>query len=255
MSFNFFKIGRPIAKIKGGKLDGNIIYISPEEDEEIGLRSLELPAGSKFQPIPDKTKERDCHYITGASGSGKSTWARKFIKEYQSLYNKGKKQRPIYLFSRIKEDSSLDSIKPNRIKIGENLIQDPLHLEDFKNSLVIFDDTDIIKPKIIRDSVDHIRDEILQGGRHHNITCVVTNHNLVGRELKTVLNECHTITFFPSNYNRGLKYLLVEYLGLDRHQIKKIRKTKSRWVTVFKTYPQVILTENEIMMAKDGIED
>jgi nicotinamide riboside kinase len=245
---------RPIAKIKGdGKLNNQILYVLPYEDNEMGMVNMELDPKMKFHPIPDNTKNRDCHYITGASGSGKSTWCRKFINEFQQQHKKKKKD--IYLFSRITEDESLDSIKPLRIKIGDNLVVDPLQLEDFKDSLVIFDDTDIIKPKKLRDEVDHLRDEILQGGRHKNITCLITNHNMVGKDLKTVLNECHTITFFPANYNRQLKYLLNEYLGLDKNQIKKIRQTKSRWVTVFKSFPQVILTENEVYLAKNTIDD
>jgi hypothetical protein len=45
---------------------------------------------------------------------------------------------------------------------------------------------------------------------------------------------------------RSLKYLLESYLGLDKEQIQKIKSTPSRWVTVIKTYPQVVLTEKEI---------
>ena len=259
MSLTFFKTqkSRPIAKIIGGKLDNQILYVLPEEDEEIGIKNIELPQESIFQPIPDKTKERDCGFITGASGSGKSYFTKKYVKEYQNMYNKGKKdkdKRPIYLFSRIKEDETLDSIKPLlRIKIGENLLNEPLGMEDFKNSLVIFDDTDIIKNKLLREQVNHLRDEILQGGRHYNISSLITNHNMVGKDLKCTLNESHFITFFPANYNRQLKYLLSEYLGLEKDQIKKIRKSKSRWITVFKTFPQVILGEREAYLPKDSL--
>lgn len=256
MSLNFVGIGRPIAIIKGGKYDGKIIYVDSdtkqeEEKEEMEkiptFKELKLPSDAVFQPIPDKTKERDCHFISGASGSGKSTWTKKFVKEYQKQH----KKNPVYLFSRKKEDENLDDAKPLRIKIEDNLIEDPLKMEDFKNSLVIFDDTDIISNKIHKAIVDHLRDEILQGGRSINVSSIITNHNFTGRELKTVLNECHTITVFPANYNRGMKYLLEEYLGIDKKIINKIRKANTRWITIFKNFPMVILEEREIYLVKD----
>jgi len=257
MSLNFAGVGRPIAVIKGGKYDKKIIYVDSDttrrEEDESGVPSfteLKLPSDATFQPIPDKTKERDCHYISGASGSGKSTWTKKFVKEYQKQY----KKNPVYLFSRKNKDENLDDVKPLRVKIGDNLIQDPLKMEDFKNSLVLFDDTDIISNKIHKALVDHLRDEILQGGRSINVSSIITNHNFTGRELKTVLNECHTVTVFPANYNRGMKYLFEDYLGLDKKTILKIRKSTSRWVTIFKNYPVVILTENEVWLAKNDFE-
>jgi hypothetical protein len=257
MSLNFVGIGRPIAVIKGGKYDKKIIYVDSDikkEDEETQdiptFKELKLPSDATFQPIPDKTKERDCHYITGASGSGKSTWTKKFVKEYQKQH----KNNPVYLFSRKNKDENLDDAKPLRIKIGDNLINDPLKMEDFKNSLVLFDDTDIISNRIHRALVDHLRDEILQGGRSINVSSIITNHNFTGRELRTVLNECHTITVFPANYNRGMKYLLEDYLGLDKKTIIKIKKAPSRWVTIFKNFPVVILTENEVWLARNDMD-
>lgn len=253
------KIGRPIAKIKGGLYDGKIIYVDGSTKKNDGIEGIEgiqtfkhlkLPPDAVFQPIPDDTKERDCHFVSGASGSGKSTWTKKFVKEYQ----KQNKKNPVYLFSRKNEDENLDDVKPLRVRIGENLIIDPLGMEDFKKSLVIFDDTDIIKSKALFCAVNHLRDEILQGGRSINISCIITNHNFTGRELTTVLNECHSVTVFPANYNRGMKYLFENYLGLDKKTISKIRKAPSRWVTVFKNYPVVIVTENELWMAINDME-
>lgn len=242
---NFSEIGRPIAVIKGSKLDGKKIYVSDQDVEGIpNFRMLKLKDGC-FQPIPDTAKERDCHYITGASGSGKSTWTRKFLNEYK----KSKKKNPLYLFSSLDEDKNLDKKDIKRVNIGENLIKTPIQIDELANSAVIFDDTDVIRDKGLREIVNGIRDEILQIGRHHNITCLITNHSLTGKDLKTVLSECHTITFFNGNWNRQLKYLIDNYLGLNPEDIKRIRKSKSRWITVFKNYPMVILTENEVWLA------
>ena len=46
--------------------------------------------------------------------------------------------------------------------------------------------------------------------------------------------------------NKNLKYLLESYFGLDKHEIAKIKALPSRWVTLSKTYPPCVFTQNEI---------
>ena len=42
-----------------------------------------------------------------------------------------------------------------------------------------------------------------------------------------------------------MKYLLDQYLGLDKQQIKKLKSLKSRWVSVVKGFPMIVLSEKE----------
>ena len=61
-----------------------------------------------------------------------------------------------------------------------------------------------------------------------------------------MLNETNSITMFPSGLGgRSLKYLLDQYLGLDKQQIKKLKNLKSRWVSVVKGFPMIVLSEKE----------
>ena len=200
-----------------------------------------------FQQIPNKNTEREIIYITGASGSGKSTYTRKYCEEYKKLYPK----REIYMFSSLKEDESLDSVKPNRIILDDRLITDPLFVDDFKDSLVIADDIDVISDKLHRRAVWNLLDQILETGRHTNTSCIITNHLPTGgRDTKRILNEAHSVVFFPhSGSSRGLRYLVENYLGGDIKDIKNIRKMKSRWCCWFKNYPQTIMTEKCIWLA------
>jgi len=60
------------------------------------------------------------------------------------------------------------------------------------------------------------------------------------------LNEAHSVTVFPHSLGgRSLKYLLENYFGLDRFQIKKLKTLSSRWVTIVKSFPMVVLSEKE----------
>lgn len=250
MSFNLDKIGRTLCKIKGGKFDNKIISVfSDGIDNDMitkQFNSLKLNADSKFQQMPDADTERQILYITGASGSGKSTYIANYIKEYKKIFKKNK----IYVFSALKDDESLDVIKPNRINICDALITDPLSVEDFENSMVVFDDIDVISDKKIRDVVYGILNQILETGRHFKISCCVSNHlSTAGKDTKRILNEAHSVIYFPfSGSGVGLKRLLVDYLGLDKKDITKAKKCKSRWVCIFKNYPQIIMTERDLWM-------
>ena len=46
----------------------------------------------------------------------------------------------------------------------------------------------------------------------------------------------------------------MEYLGLDKQTIKNIKKTKSRWCTIFKNYPQIVMTEHTIKFLDEDSE-
>ena len=234
MSLNFDKIGRNIACIDGGKYAKKIISVySGDEEDEItkSFSCLKIPSG-KFQQMPDAEKEREILYITGPSGSGKSTYTANYVKEYLKIFKKNK----VYIYSALTEDESLDIIPHKRIRIDDELITDPLSVEDFMSSLVIFDDIDVISNKKHKEVVYAMLNSILETGRHYKISCIITNHMpTAGNATKRALNECHSVTYFPhSGSLRALKYLLVEYLGLDKVAMAKIKKSKSRWATIYK---------------------
>jgi hypothetical protein len=50
---------------------------------------------------------------------------------------------------------------------------------------------------------------------------------------------------------KSSRYLLDGYLGLGKKQIENLKNIKSRWVTVIKSYPQLILTQRQLVFSKD----
>lgn len=241
--------GRILARIDGGKNNKKIVSVLTEyNDKPIKKISIE---DSKFQHLPNPDTERSILYITGASGSGKSTYTANYVKIYKKLFP----DNPVYLFSELPEDESLDVVKPKRFKISkETLIDDPINIDDLKNSIVIFDDTDNISDKNLKQVVYNILNKILETGRHYNISCVITNHlPSNGSYTRKILNECHTITYFPNSGSVGkIKKFLEEYVGLDKKDFIKNKKAKSRWATIFKNYPMVNMTEREIRLLGDS---
>ena len=262
---NLNKVGRPLAKIDGGKYIGRIVSVSdqflnsnqkePSDDLIHEFRQLKIANDSKFLHIPDTTKEREILYITGPSGSGKSTYTRKYLEQYKKKY----KNRAIYLFSSLPSDESLDKVGPKRIKLKDTMYTDPIELKELGESKCIFDDIDVISDKKIREAVYDVLNQVLEIGRHYKIHCVVTNHLPTnGKDTRRILNEAHTVTYFPHSAGGKIKYMLEEYVGLDRKQIAYMKKQNSRWCTVFKNYPQCYMVEHEIGMLNihdDSSED
>jgi len=197
--------------------------------------------------------ERSITYITGASGSGKSYWTRMYVDEYKKIYPK----REVYLISSISDDSSIDKIKGlHRIKMDKLLTED-ISAKDFKDSCVIFDDTDCLTDKRLRLKVQEILNSVLETGRHFNCEVIYTSHLATdGHQTKRILNECKSVVIFPSGLGgRSIKYLLDNYFGLDKDQIKRIKKLNSRWVQINKGFPMSVVSDKEAYVLNDPDED
>jgi hypothetical protein len=249
MSLNFERVGRFLAKVEGGKYDKKIISVTSElkpSEDEYSKPFHRITIDGKFQQVPNPDTEREILYITGASGSGKSTYTANYIKNYKKMFPKN----PIYCFSALKDDESLDVVKPRRIEIDDSLFTDPIPIDQLQGSCCIFDDIDVISNKKQRDAVYNLLNQTLEVGRHHKITVIITNHLATsGKDTRRVLNECMSVTYFPfSGSNVGTKRLLEDYLGLDKKTIKMIKDKKSRWATIYKNYPQVVMTEKDVWL-------
>lgn len=237
---NFEEKGKMICQI--GK---KTLYINDKEVED-GFNCYTCKGDNVISQIPDKDTERSILYITAPSGSGKSYYTRQYITEYHKSYPK----RPIIIFSSLDSDITLDKLKYlKRINIKKTEFLDmDITAQDFKDSLVIFDDVDCLTNKPIKLKVQSILNSILDTGRHFNVSVAYTSHIACGgNDTKHILNEAHSLTIFPKNLGgKSSKYLLDMYLGLDKDEIKKLKNVKnSRWITVMKSYPMMFFSEKE----------
>lgn len=247
--------GRPVCQIVGGNFEGTIISIDANAtatDEEQNLfADVGIPEEDegKFQQLPNPNTEREILYITGASGSGKSTYATNYLKHYNLLYP----SRKIFVFSALPSDDGFKGVKNMfYVKMNEEYLKKPPRMEELTKSLVIFDDIDVLSEPF-RSATFDILNKVLEIGRHYFISAILTMHLATnGKDTRRILNECHSVTVFPfSGMARNLNYLLVEYIGLDNDTLTKLKATKSRWATVFKNYPMAIMTERNVTMASE----
>jgi hypothetical protein len=248
MSFNLENDGIPICAIKvDGKKD-KIVYLDEKSNSTNNYPSLKTEG--KFQYLPNKDKERTILYVLGSSGSGKSYYTASYALEYHKMFPK----RPIYILSYVDSDSSIDRIKTaRRINLKEEFMNAELEAEDFTESLVIFDDCDCISDKPLKVKVRDILTKLLNTGRHTKTSVIYLSHIACGgMETKGILNEAHAIVFFPQSLGgRTRKYLLDNYLGLNKKQQERLDTIDTRAICIVKSYPMCILAEKEIYTLKN----
>lgn len=234
-----------VVKNKSGTTQ-NILYLHTEEDpikKSQQLKEVNLMVGDKFEVIPPTDEDkRSVYYIAGASGSGKSYVAGQIATNYKKLHPKNE----VYLISKLKEDSTLDSLtvgRPKRINI-DSILDDPPKIEEFRNCLVIFDDYDGITGKLGKAILELITD-IAITGRHTATNLILCTHHISNySKTRLLLNEAtHYILYPQSSSFNALKHLLIHYLGMDTDEIKALKSIKSRWVCFHKNYPQYQLSQ------------
>jgi len=256
---------RKVAVVQGGELDKKFLFLC---DDDSGDTEIKLEGRSQFQPVPFHAKEQiERLYISGASGSGKSTYLAKWLRQF--LKQKGNRDVPIYIFSSVEHDPILDDdalIGPNIIRvldeIDENeILTEPLGLDDFvEGSILIFDDTFKLNPPKLRVLVFCLLESMLEIARHKNLTIITTSHILSNyRQTRTIQNEATAVTIFPA-FAGGL-YGIREYLkrkvGMSPQSIKKILSLSktSRWITLYRTCPMFVLSAKEVYIYDQFSED
>ena len=217
-----------------------------------GEHTIELTGGDTFEKAVDTSQEREVMYVSGISGAGKSYYCRQYIEKFRKKYPK----RDVFVFSSLGECKTLDKLKYlKRIKILDpEFMSRTLTAKDFKQSLVLFDDIDVISNRKIEQQVYEIMNSILQIGRHHQVTALVTSHSATnGNDTKIILNESTAITLFPKAAgNKGLLYIADQYLGLDTKEAKQLKKIEGRFVTIVRSHPRCIFSLKKAYMINDN---
>lgn len=238
-------------KKKKELLDALEITVAGANDSQeviIEGKNMRLPDNSySLRPVKMEYdgSDRECVYITGASGTGKSQWISDYLKSYKEKYP----DNNIVVFSSVDHDECIDMHDPIRIDLS-TLVDDPImKLDEFSNSCCIFDDTASIPDKNINKAVQKLRDMMLEHGRHKvaNITCLTTSHIAMdGIPTKYPIREAHKVVVFPEGNEYPTQNLLEKYCGLKgaiNQDIlnKMISREHSRWGCISRKVPKYVL--------------
>ncbi len=241
------KDGKQIFRVNSGRDKGQVFKINSEYNGDKPAIKKYTTSGT-IQQIPPK-KDRFCQFIFGASGSGKSFYASKLIKEYKR-YNS---TNHIYLISPKDSDECLDQLNINRVALNfDNWLSDTKidDLNEWESCLILFDDCEAISDKELRNSVDAFRNKCLLQGRSYHISIITILHvGMNGATTKIPLLESQFITVYPnSGSNTQIERLLSTYCGMSKLQIKSLLNIKSRSVTVHKQYPMYVLSDHSFYL-------
>ena len=186
-----------------------------------------LRTGGKLEALPNP-KVVEKVLISGISGSGKSTFASNYIKNYLKRH----RNNNFYIISSVDEDEVLDKLQPERIDYNE-LAEHGIDMGELENSIVLFDDIGTIQPKSVRKVVEGVRDHLLETGRHNNTAVITISHIIQNQhESRRTLNEAQSIVLFPKSNARAIKKYLSEYQQFSKDLISRCLNLKSRWVMI-----------------------
>lgn len=220
---------------KAGLYEKSKKFIQKNQENEIIVKNLSV------ETVPSILK-RDILYVSGPSGVGKSYFSRMYTIKYHKMFPKNR----IFLFSKKNEDENFDELKYiERVEVDEELF-DGLKVEDFRDSLTIFDDSHVFRDYIGK-CLQNLQIDLMNLGRSYGINMIITSHLLTNyRKTKDILNELTGITIFPeaTSYHE-LRYCLTNHFGLEKKDLRKILKLRSRWVYLNK-FPRYIVHEHGV---------
>ncbi len=228
------------------ELLSKIYNLSMKQVSDQSKKEFLLHDDGVINPLPH-FKQTERTFIAGPTGSGKSYYTKKYLTQLRKVFP----DKKIFIFSDVDEDPELDDIPGIiRVKLDKNMIDKPIRPAKLADSIVVFDDIDSIQDKEISNSVMKLRDSLLRRGRHEDISVIVTSHLMSNyKDTRIILNEANSITFFPrSGATDAIKYTLKKYCNMNSKEIEKCLKLPSRWVTVYKNYPNYILYEKGVYL-------
>ena len=215
--------------------------------------SILLPLGGQLRKIPLSIQEHEIILITGPPKCGKTYWINDQVKLYRAMYDKFK----VFLFTRHEHDETLEKDKSNyiHIPITDDMVSDPFKIEDFSNSLVIFDDIESSEYPKATSKAYALLDDLCKNGRHYNTIVMFCNQECrMGKKTKPILSTVTSYVIFPKACEQyQTKNLLKEHMGMTSSQIDKVLSLKSRWAMLSRQAPQYIMYEGGVYMLNKDI--
>lgn len=229
-------------RVESGLIDDieKVIYYSPNSED--GVSTL---IDTNLFPCPN-SKSRECIYVAGRSGSGKTTFATNYCEIFQTMFP----DKKVFWFS------SHDNVPKNVIKVRHDDIlamsDNEYTIKDFEEgSLIVFDDCDSGFKNNILNSIWNLQSSILQTGRHKNLYCMILSHILVPIErIKSsiIFEEIKALVLFPTGGNKEkMSTVLEKKFSIDKKDVKRIL-SKGKFLYISVQHPLYSITDTTISL-------
>ena len=180
--------------------------------------------------------------------------------------------RPIYLFTGLTEIDKhfaklIDRKIMRRVVMDQETIES-INLDDFREDyetgkrrgcLIIFDDTDRIRDKVLMKKVYDLLNDALCNGRDHttqkgeaDIDLVITNHEINDyTRTKSMINNCNYIVLFPQCSPATKLNICIDKIGMSKAARDYVLSyDASRSVIIHKTHPMYCVTNDRIFLLR-----
>jgi len=215
--------------------------------------SITLKPEEQLIKIPLPIEEHEIILITGPPKCGKTYWINEQVKMYHAMYDNFR----VFLFTRHEQDETLKNDMSNyiHIPITDDIIKDPFKLEDFTNSLVIFDDIESSEFPKATAKAYALLDDLCKNGRHHRTAVMFCNQECrMGKKTKPILSTVTSYVIFPKACERYQTHnLLKEHMGMFSAYIDKLLSMPTRWMILSRMHPQYVMYEGGVFMMNKEI--
>jgi len=184
--------------------------------------------------------------VCGPPGCGKSYWVNEYVKRFKELYINNNK---VFLITRLEHDTTIENNIDDYVRISIDDNFDQYKMEDFENSVVIFDDIESAEYKKGTASAYALLDDISKNGRHHNISVIFCNQECrMGKKTKCILTVISGLVVFMNGNHYQMSSLLRDHVGMNKAQVAKVMTLPSRWAYISRRVPQYILHQKGIYL-------
>jgi len=200
-----------------------------------------------LEKLPLPPSEHEVLFVTGPPKCGKTYFVNNYVKMIKHIYG-----LPVFRISRVERDETLkkDEKYYLNIRIDNDMVETPLKLEEFHDSLVIFDDIESSEfPKATKCAYN-LLDDMCKNGRHHRISVIFCNQECrMGTKTKPILSTVTSLVIFPKNCSLyQTERLLRDHVGMSKPQIKEALDLNTRWEVINKASPQYIMYEHGVYL-------
>ena len=215
------------------------------------MKKIVVEDNQKVVPLAYiEPNQRSAMYISGVSGSGKSTYARNMIDEIRE--NRKYKDYKIYLITGAKEmDPAFEKLDELYVININNPQIFNLDYSVFAKCIVVFDDYEAVMEDDLKTHLLKLLKGLLELSRKKQVIILTINHMTTNfNKTRNIIFESTEFVLFPRfNLNSCLKFLKA-HMDLTKNELEEIKAISqtTRAITIRKAVPRVLVSDHVIWL-------
>ena len=236
-----------------GKVGPVKVYIERGKSIDKRVKRIELEKHIVPMPYIDvANNQRSATFISGISGSGKSTAAVNLIRRIREV--RKYKNKPVAVFStRVIDDPAYEGLgNIDYISFEDDQFL-ALDVDELHGRIVVFDDYENIPDKHLRSHCMNFIKDVLERTRKVEVDVIIINHVTQNyQQTKGLIFECDTFYLNIAQNRNSSRRFLNAYVDIDKTMINELctheYEKEFEFVVIHKCAPMFIQFENKIIL-------